>query len=128
VKRLVRFIQPIIDFLRGKRRPEPTPEPEPEPTPIPTEPTSNRFLWKPESESRQNRAAVLLPARIEAAMITVNGELPAEDRGRTNGHRLTFFLRHTGAYYGSNVMVEARHGGAAIQTWIVPNGAQRYER
>ena len=122
IKREIERWQQRIDEWRGKNEPEPTPEPTPEPpsgeTPI------NRFLWKPVSESRGGRAAVLLPARIESADITVNGERPAENRGRTNGHRLTFFLAKTGAAYGSSVIVTASNG----ESWTVPNGANRFER
>ena len=100
-------------------------QPEPEPTPEkPAERPINRFLWKPVSESRGGRAAVLLPARIESADITVNGERPAENRGRTNGHRLTYFLAKTGADYGKNVTVTSTSG----ESWTIPDGAKRYER
>ena len=122
IKREIERWHRRIDELRGKSEPDPTPDPTPEPpsgeTPI------NRFLWKPVSESRGGRAAVLLPARIEAATITVNGQPPAENRGRTNGHRLTFFLAKTGAAYGSGVIVKASNG----ESWTVPNGANRFER
>ena len=113
-----------IDDWRGRTPPE-REQPAPEPTPEkPAEKPINRFLWKPVSESRGGRAAVLLPSRIESADITVNGERPAENRGRTNGHRLTFFLAKTGAAYGSSVIVTASNG----ESWTVPNGANRFER
>ena len=129
--RLGRSIQKIIDAIRGKERhiedatpPDATP---PDATP-PVESGNNRFLWKPESESRQGRAAVLLPANIERATLLVNQEPPAEIRGRTNGNRLTFFLKYTGAAYGKNVNVIASDAGNVIQTWNIPDGSKRWER
>ena len=83
----------------------------------------NSFLWKPVSESRGGRAAVLLPANIAASSITVNGEGPADSVGRTNGGRQTYFLKRTGSAYGANVKVVAVGTGRA---WTVPNGGARW--
>ncbi len=86
----------------------------------------NTFLWKPTSETRGGRAAVLLPANLNASGITVNGEAPAENRGRTNGNRLTYFLSRSGAEYGQNVSVVALSGGTVLRRWTIPNGGSRW--
>ena len=123
MRKLIERIKRLLDMFRAK----PQPKPEPQPKPLP-EIGINKFLWKPVSESRGGRAAVLLPAKIDEAIVTVNGEMPAENRGRTNGNRLTFFLAKTGAAYGSNVKVRAYDGAELINEWTVPDGAARYER
>ncbi len=109
-------------------RPDPPAEQPADPTqPKPPEADNNRFLWKPISESRPG-AAVLFPARLTVDSMTANGDDPAENRGRTNGNRPTFFMPHRGAHYGSPVLVIAYHGGAEVGRWTVPNGANRFER
>ncbi len=116
-------IERQIDRWRGgPTQEQPTPE-----QPRPPEADNNRFLWKPISESRPG-AAVLFPARLTVDGMTANGQSPAENRGRTNGNRPTFFMAQQGAAYGSPVVVVAYHGGAEVGRWTVPNGADRWER
>lgn len=86
----------------------------------------NTFLWKPVSETRGGRVAVLLPANMSASTITVNGESPAEVGSRANGNRQHFYLRQTGAAYGQNVAVIAFAGGSVLRQWTVPDGASRW--
>jgi hypothetical protein len=106
-------------------------------TPAPTAPADetpntggevgdNTFLWKPVSETRGGRVAVLLPANMSASTITVNGESPAEVGSRANGNRQHFYLRQTGAAYGQNVAVIAFAGGSVLRQWTVPDGASRW--
>ncbi len=83
----------------------------------------NSFLWKPVSETRSGRAAVLLPANISATTISVNGEAPAEYVGRHNGNRQQYFLSKTGADYGANVLVIAV---GTSRRWTVPDGGSRW--
>jgi len=129
-KKLGDKIQDIIDKLRGKDKEEkPIPEePETPETPETPENVNNTFLWKPESESRQNRAAVLLPSKVDATLLKVNGEEPVEYRGRTNGHRLTFFMGKTGSNYGKNIIVVASDGNSATYSITVPDGSKRFEK
>lgn len=117
-------VEEIDEWAWDGNVPEEIQEPEPE---KPQEQSNQRFLWKPASESRDGRAAVLLPARIDSATIRVNGDGPAETRGRTNGRRLTFFLGKTGSAYARPVTVLAIDDGETIATWIVPDGAERHE-
>ena len=113
---------------------EPTTPTEPSTPTTPTTPTTpstggsgvagdNTFLWKPVSETRGGRAAVLLPANIQATTISVNGEAPAESVGRHNGNRQQYFLSKTGAAYGANVLVIAV---GTSRRWVVPNGGARW--
>jgi hypothetical protein len=137
VKRLVRFIQPVIDFLRGKRRPEPTPEPEPELQPFPV--GDNTFLWKPGSHT-DGTLVVLFPSRmpytdirgkwlfqpgtrfITGAWIGYFGgrqnlsirrthisEPPAAktDKLNPNGNRVHARTSHYGEHYGHQITVHA---------------------
>lgn len=115
----------------------PTSPSEPTTPSVPTTPTTpttpssggsgvagdNTFLWKPVSETRGGRAAVLLPANIQATTISVNGEGPAESVGRHNGNRQQYFLSKTGAAYGANVLVIAV---GTSRRWVVPNGGARW--
>lgn len=103
----------------------------PAPTPAPSEPVQagdNTFLWKPVSESRQGRCAVITPANLNVSKVHVNGSnQTAEYAGRANGNRQHYFQKATGAAYGVNVKVEAfAANGAVLRTWVVPNGAARW--
>jgi hypothetical protein len=110
---------------------EPTPTQPADETPPPDdgagggggEAGDNTFLWKPVSETRGGRAAVLLPANISATTISVNGEGPAESVGRHNGNRQQFFLSKTGSDYGANVLVIAV---GTSRRWTVPDGGSRW--
>lgn len=103
----------------------------PVPTPTPAEPVQagdNTFLWKPVSESRQGRCAVITPANMNVSKVHVNGaNHTAEYAGRANGNRQHYFQKQTGAAYGANVKVEAfASSGAVLRTWTIPNGAARW--
>ena len=103
----------------------------PAPVPTPSEPVQagdNTFLWKPVSESRQGRCAVITPANLNVSKVHVNGaNQTAEYAGRANGNRQHWFQNKTGAAYGANVKVEAfAANGAVLRTWTVPNGAARW--
>ena len=87
------------------------------------------FLWKPASDTRQGRAAVLVPAAITtAAYVTANGVRSIESVGATdNGNRHAFFMDRSGAAFGAPVRVIAYDGrGREIRAWTVPSGAQRW--
>jgi len=101
------------------------------PPATPSEPVQagdNTFLWKPVSESRQGRCAVITPANLNVSKVHVNGaNQTAEYAGRANGDRQHWFLNKTGAAFGANVKVEAfAANGAVLRTWVVPNGAARW--
>lgn len=87
------------------------------------------FLWKPRSDTRQGRAAVLLPARIvTATFVTANGIRSVESVGPTdNGNRHAFFMDRSGAAFGAPVRVLAyTSGNKVVYEAIVPNGAARW--
>lgn len=98
-------------------------------TPVePIEVGDNTFLWKPVSESRQGRCAVITPANLNLSKVYVNGaNQTAEYAGRANGNRQHFFQKATGSAYGANVKVEAfNNAGQVVRTWTVPNGGVRW--
>lgn len=115
--------EPVTPDPPGPVTPPPADPDPPGDVPPPVPAGDNTFLWKPVSETRQGRAAVLLPANITATTITVNGEAPVEYVGRQNGNRQQYFLGKTGSAYGSNVKVVAVGTG---RQWTVPNGAARW--
>jgi hypothetical protein len=104
----------------------------PAPVPTPSEPVQagdNTFLWKPVSESRQGRCAVITPANLTLSKVHVAGaNNTAEYAGRANGNRQHWFQNKTGSAFGANVKVEAfdKASGKIIRTWTVPNGAARW--
>ena len=122
----------------------PTPEPpappaadNPSPAPAPDNGglpagSSNTFLWKPVSESNGN-LVILLPAiyRGRVQSTTISGSFGSETgRFHTdthNGFRPHFRFSRPGAAYGSNITVQALYDGNKIESWVVPNGASRYE-
>jgi hypothetical protein len=85
----------------------------------------NSFLWKPVSEAYAGHAVALLPANIDAASVTCNGETGAK-HPRANGNRQHFRFSKTGAAYGANVKVVATLTAGGSKTWTVPNGADRW--
>lgn len=109
-----------------------TPPAQPETPATPEQPSvpqgDNTFLWKPVSESRQGRCAVITPANLNVSKVHLNGiNDTAEYAGRANGERQHFFQRKTGAAYGRNVSVEAIDAsGAVLRKWTVPDGAARW--
>lgn len=88
---------------------------------------SQVFLWKPSSESRGGRAAVLIPACVLADGVTANGEASREPVGRTNDNRETFFMPRAGSGYGNDVTVVAYWQGVETGRWSVPQGGARKE-
>lgn len=102
-------------------------------TTIPPAPEgANAFLWKPVSDSRDGRAAVLLPCRYrqeDVHHIEINGdesEVAERRPGYANLNRPHWFLKKTGAEYGLNIRVEAiGMDGAVTGAWLVRDGSQR---
>lgn len=120
----------LSDLQEELERDKPSTTPE-EDEPAEESTGTNRFLWKPVSETRPG-AAVLLPARIRQE--DISGELRIDGRthevlehrpGYANGNRVHYFLRKTGGQYGRNVRVEVplKSGGEA---WTVPDGSKRH--
>lgn len=104
----------------------------PAPVLTPSEPVQagdNTFLWKPVSESRQGRCAVITPANLTLSKVHVAGaNNTAEYAGRANGNRQHWFQNKTGSAFGANVKVEAfdKASGKVVRTWVVPNGGARW--
>lgn len=88
----------------------------------------NTFLWKPVSESRQGRCAVITPANLNVAKVLVNGTNHTKEyAGRANGERQHWFQDATGAAYGNGVKVQALDAaGKVLRTWTVPAGGARW--
>ena len=83
------------------------------------------FLWKPESENN-GLLVILLPSSYSSSCsVAVNGEA-GDYVGRANGDRPHYRFNYEGAHYGDNVTVTATCPDGT-HTWLVPNGADRYE-
>lgn len=102
-----------------------TPDPVTPPAPEPGVPPSNTFLWKPVSEAYSGHAVALLPANIDAASVTCNGETGSK-HPRANGNRQHFRFGKTGADYGAGVKIVATLTAGGSKTWIIPNGGTRW--
>ena len=93
---------------------------------------NNVFLWKPSSGTRGGRCGILTPANLNVKTVTVNGEAALENAGRcpdAGDYRYAFFLSKSGAAYGVNITVRAiGFNGSVLRTWVIPNGAARFQQ
>ena len=103
---------------------------------------SNKFLWKPDSETRPGGAA-LLPCRIrqedieghpsnkakkKAVKIDGDDNQVYEHReGYANGNRVHSFLKEEGGHYGGPITVRVDLKEGAWEEWDVPDASRRYE-
>ena len=120
---------PVPDKPEGPDEPD-----EPEGPPAPAEPgaADRIFLWKPESES-DGKLVVLLPWCLKAASVAAqnhHGEwVLGTLAGLSNTIRETWRFGHAGrAWTNPNVPVRVVTIDGEVLTWIVPAGAQRYDK
>ena len=80
--------------------------------------------WEPNDRAQGGRAVVMLPVRIEATRIVVNGERSALSLGRVEG-RATFVMPRPGTLYHSHARVIAYNEDKMVDAWWVENPRKR---
>ncbi|HUW83350.1 MAG TPA: hypothetical protein VMZ31_11190 [Phycisphaerae bacterium] len=81
-------------------------------------------IWEPNDKAQGGRAVVMLPTRIEATRVVVNGERSAAYLGRVED-RATFVMPRAGAMYHTHSRVIAYNGNDMVDGWWVENPRKR---
>ena len=81
-------------------------------------------IWEPNDKAQGGRAVVMLPTRIEATRVVVNGERSALSLGRIED-RATFVMPRAGALYHSHSRIIAYNGNDMVDGWWVENPRKR---
>jgi hypothetical protein len=81
-------------------------------------------IWEPNDKAQGGKAVVMLPTRIEASRIVVNGERSMAALGRVDG-RATFVMPRAGALYHSHARVIAYQDNDMVDGWWVENPRKR---
>lgn len=91
------------------------------------ESTAGAFLWKPESE-RDGTLVVLVEEEGASVLVTGNISEALQNTGPSNGYGTTARGAFSGCDYGENIAVEIFKAGDLIDSLIVPDGCERFER
>jgi len=81
-------------------------------------------IWEPNDRAQGGRAVVMLPVRIKATRVVVNGERSALSLGRIED-RATFVMPRAGALYHSHSRIIAYNGNDMVDGWWVENPRKR---
>ena len=81
-------------------------------------------IWEPNDRAQGGKAVVMLPTRIEASRVVVNGERSALSLGRVEG-RATFVMPRAGAMYHTHSRVIAYQDDKMVDGWWVENPRKR---
>ena len=81
-------------------------------------------IWEPNDKAQGGKAVVMLPTRIEATRVVVNGERSVISLGRVEG-RATFVMPRHGAMYHSHSRIIAYQDHKMVDGWWVENPRKR---